>query len=70
MASTNKTKMKYTVRVQEVWIQPVEIEAESPEDAKLKVSNMEGNQIENRFEFCFTRDKANWQVDEVKWNAP
>ena len=56
--------MRYIVEVKEVWVQPVEVEASSPEEAKRKVQQGEGTALEDRFEFSHTLDPEHWGVEE------
>lgn len=56
----------HRVHVQEVWIQVVEIEAESKEEATERVAAGEGVVLENEFEYSRTIDDniALWLVEE------
>jgi len=54
--------MRYIVEVREVWVQPVEVEASSEEEAKKKVQQGEGTALEDRFEFSHTLDPEYWSV--------
>lgn len=56
---------KYIVHTREVWVQPVEIEAETAKEALERVHNAEGNAIEDRFEYSHMLDET-WPVEEVK----
>jgi len=57
----------YIVEVREVWVQPIEVEAETPEEAKRKVwDSLEGVVAEDRFEFSHTQDPGFWTVHEVE----
>lgn len=60
-----KRTMRYIVEVKEVWTQPVEVEASSPEEAKEKVQRGEGTVLEDRFEFSHTLDAEHWNVERV-----
>jgi len=53
----------YYVNIREVWIQPVEIEADSPEEALAMVSNGGGLYVDNGLEYSDTLDNDKWSVD-------
>ena len=57
---------KYIVYVREVWTQPVEIEADSTNEAKEKVYGGEGVVLEDWFEFSDCLDSSTWAVEKVK----
>lgn len=57
---------KYIVGVREVWVQPVEIEADSDSEAKHRVWRGEGNRIDSEFEYSHCLDSSLWTVEEVK----
>jgi hypothetical protein len=60
-----KSQMKYIVHIQEVWDQPIEIEANSKEEAKQKVAEGEGITLEKRFEYSYTLDINDWRVEKA-----
>ncbi len=57
---------KYIVVVKEVWNQPVEVEADSPTEAKQKVLDGEGYIIEDWFEYSFCLGPETWAVEEAR----
>ncbi len=56
--------MKYIVDVQEVWIQPTEVEANSKEEATTKISDGQGTLIEDGFVYSRTLSPDTWTVTE------
>ena len=58
--------MKFIVEVREVWIQPVEMEAESEEKAIERVREGEGKSIEDGFEYSHTLSVDKWTVHELE----
>jgi hypothetical protein len=61
--------MKYLVSVREVHIQMVEVEAESPEDAKEKVAEGEGRYLDNALEYSHSLEPDTWTVDSDEAEA-
>jgi hypothetical protein len=59
-------KMKtFVVGVQEIWIQPVRIQAETLEEALVLVTEGEGKQIASLFEYSHTEDTTeDWEIHE------
>ena len=67
--------MKYIVKMPEVWIQDVEVEADSPAEARKKCADGEGDfigvgpgNIEERpgFEFSHSLENVDeWEVEEA-----
>jgi hypothetical protein len=55
----------YTVTRLEVHKQPIDIEADSPDDARIRVANGEGMIIEAGFEFHNLVPMDQWDVLEV-----
>ncbi len=60
------TVPKYIVHVREVWVQSVEVEANSPEEAKQRICEGKGYTIEDRFEFSRSLEPETWTVEKVK----
>lgn len=56
---------KFIVKVREVWVQDVEIEADSEEEAKDKVESGEGEPVlgHNHFEFSHSLETDHWSVE-------
>ena len=55
----------YIVNVREVWIQPVQIEADTKEEALKKVLNGEGEYGINALEYSHTQDDStDWEIEE------
>lgn len=61
---------KYIVHVREVWVQPIEVEADSPDDAQDRIWAGEGVQLDNRFEFSHCLERGTWTVEEVEGEVP
>ena len=57
---------KYIVVVKEVWNQPVEVEADSPTEAKQKILDGEGYVVEDWFEYSFCLGPETWTVEETR----
>lgn len=55
----------WRVEVHEVWIQPVEVEAKTAEDAIRRVNDGDGTILDRRFEFSHTLDTDTWTVEVV-----
>jgi len=55
---------RYTVLRREVWVQPVMIDAESPEEARTRVSNGAGEELENHLEYSHVLPVENWSVED------
>jgi hypothetical protein len=54
----------YIVTKYEVWEQPVEIEADSEDDALYRVSHEEGRRIDDLFAFSHELSVNDWKVEE------
>ena len=59
---------KFIVKMREVWTQDVEIEADSKEDAIQRVSEGEGEYVQNNNspEYSHTSDIENWTVEMLE----
>ena len=61
--------MKYIVNIKEVHNLPVEIEANSPQEAKEKVADMlandDGSINFDLLEYSYTEDVEDWNVEKV-----
>ena len=55
---------KYIVHVKEVWDQPVEIMAESKEEAIQKIADGEGEMLEKELDYSHSLDINDWWVEE------
>lgn len=49
---------KYHVDLQEVWIQTVEVEADSPKEAQQRVLNGEGDYLDGRLEYSHSLEST------------
>ncbi len=58
--------MWYKVEVQEVYIQTVEIEADSPEEAISKVADNDEGVETNDPQYSYTLEPDTWKVEEDK----
>lgn len=56
---------KYYVDMREVWIQTVVVEAESREDAIAAAAEGEGEPVDGAFEYSYSLDPDDWNVEEV-----
>ena len=56
--------IKFLIRTKEVWIQVVEVEANSEEEAIRKVEEGEGICSDNDFEFSYMLDSDEWEVEK------
>jgi len=52
---------KFIVEVREVWVQPVEIEAETEEEAIKRVADAEGD-WDGQAEYSHTLDPETWTI--------
>lgn len=59
---------KYIVNIREVHLQPIEIEAESPEEAIRLVQDGDGEGDYTNGEYSHTLDSDTWTVEEKKEN--
>lgn len=60
----------YIVEVPEVHYQKVRVNADSPEQARQKVSDGEGDYLNNALEYSHTLDNLEtWNVDEEQLSA-
>lgn len=60
---------KYIISVREVWVQPIEVEADSVAEAKARVWSFghgTGIVLEDRFEYSHCLEPDLWTVEEVK----
>ena len=55
---------KFIVLTREVWIQPVEVEAESKEDAIKRVADVQGHPTEDAFGYSHLLGVDHWTVTE------
>lgn len=58
------SKRKYIVNVQEVWVQPVEIEASSEDEARTMAINGMGEYLDD-FEYSHRLEGIKWDVKEA-----
>ena len=56
----------FIVSVKEVHTQGYRVEAENKEQAKKLVDDLQGDLIEDRFEYSHTLDLETWTVEEEK----
>jgi hypothetical protein len=54
---------KYIVTKYEVWEQPYQYEADSPEDALEQAKGGDGLVIDSMFEYSHTLDPETWKVE-------
>lgn len=57
--------MKYIVTKYEVWAQPVEVDADSRDEAIHAVSHEQGRPIEELFEYSHDLSENDWKVEEA-----
>lgn len=55
---------RYMVLRREVWVQPVMIDAETPEEARRMVANGGGTELDNHLEYSHVMPVENWSVEE------
>jgi len=53
---------RYTITVKEVWYQPVEIEADSEEEALTRVEEGYGDTVENGFTYSHSLGSDEWLI--------
>jgi hypothetical protein len=57
---------KYIVKVPEIWMQDVEVEAESADDAIQRVADGEGNYLDDTHDYSHTvQDLGAWDAIEA-----
>ena len=57
---------KFIVHVREVWVQPVEVEAETEGEARIKANEGEGDIIEELLQYSHTSDDyKDWIVEKT-----
>ena len=61
----SKKMKRFRVMVREVHVQGVLVDAESEEDAKIKVAEGEGDYEDNSLEFSHSCDSDTWTVEEA-----
>ena len=55
---------EYIVRVREVWVQDVRVEADSPEEAKDEAAVAGGIYLDNTLVYSHSLESDTWTVEE------
>lgn len=64
---TASTK-RYRVYTQEIWIQPIDVEASSVAEALERIAAEQGTHVHDEYEYSHMRDAATWDVKELSEN--